>query len=184
MRSMGGGSATRIHRLWAARRAEPAGTSRRPLRKPLPSFMSRWLALCGVAFFLCIQSLAARADDSPAAVLRYDGVYVSEVPDGEVSYCMYLRFYPDGTVLDATAGCGDDQLAEVKQWMTVESAEQKSVISRGKVKLSGASIAFSTFSIVGKVNYKGEIVGNTLVLKWHSYINNQDGEDTHTFKAW
>lgn len=188
MRFKGGGPMFGVHRLLAATRsASPAEIGcwlHRCTNSPL-SLTGRWLALCSAALVLCLLSFAVRAADSPAAALRYDGVYVSEVAEDEETYCMYLRFYPDGSVVDASADCGDDALADIKQWLTLESAERKEAgIGRGKVKLSGSGVSFSTYSIEGKVSYQGELSGNTLTLKWRSYINNQDGEDTHTFKAW
>ena len=92
------------------------------------------------------------------APLRCDGLYVSRDPDGETSY---LRFYEDGTVVDATT---DDPIAEVAGWL---ERDTKPHILQTRCVVSGDSISFDFESREPplRIEYAGTVAKNALALR-------------------
>jgi hypothetical protein len=101
--------------------------------------------------------------------LRYDGVYAVKA---STETC-YLRFYTDGTVVDA---CSTEPPAAMlllnRNWRDV---------SRGRFQLNGRHIIFSTINPAGIVEYSGTAAHDRLFLRYHSRINNREGTHTFTF---
>jgi len=101
--------------------------------------------------------------------LRYDGIYTVK----SSSETCYLRFYRDGTVVDA---CSTDPPAVMlslnRNWRDV---------SRGHFQLNGRHINFSTINPAGIVDYSGTAARDRLFLHYHSRINNREGTRTFAF---
>jgi hypothetical protein len=103
-------------------------------------------------------------------LLRFDGVYHVRA-FGETCY---LRFYPDGTVVDA---CSLDPPRDI-----IESLNRNSPgVSRGSYHMVGRHISFSTINPAGVVDYSGTVAENSLFLHYHSRINDREGTHMFTF---
>lgn len=136
--------------------------------------MRRWLLLLACLLLAGCSSLGLRQRD----MLHYDGIYRSDrIVDGAESYWYYLRFYPDGAVIDTST---EGTPADLRSWFN-RSMDDPSV---GHVQLHGTHIAFSQTSREGTVDYQGTIVGNALHLSSHSRINGADDSHVYTFIAW
>lgn len=97
--------------------------------------------------------------------LRFDGVYVD---DSQLSkgYSSYLRFYPDGTVLQVSStGSAED----LTGWFRKEQAER--YFSMGWYELQGGRLKCSTTSSSGTVEYFGRVDSASLELYSYSHIN-------------
>ncbi len=100
--------------------------------------------------------------------LRFDGVYRFWRPYD----CNDLfRFYPDGTVIRASFGCGFGESGETvptvaKRWCTKERNP-----NQGKYQLHGTLITFETDGEFGKVFFQGRILKDALLIDSHSHIN-------------
>ncbi len=97
-----------------------------------------------------------------------EGLYLAKETDDE----LWLRFYRDGTVLEVSTNTGTP--AEINKWFNKTGSKAVSV---GSYEVKQSFLSFSVTSlpnplnVVGTVDYKGKIVGNTLVLDWYSHIN-------------
>jgi hypothetical protein len=87
-------------------------------------------------------------------MIRYDGLYAGASDEGER---LYLRFYDDGTVLEARSGSDPD---EVFAWLEKGKPEA----AAGVYRLKGEELAFSTESGGKSVEYRGEVRGDRLTL--------------------
>ena len=100
--------------------------------------------------------------------LRFDGVYRFWKPND----CNDLfRFYPDGTVIRASFGCGFGESGETvppvaKRWCTKERNQ-----NQGKYQLHGSLITFETDGEFGKVFFQGRILQDAIVMDSYSHIN-------------
>lgn len=102
--------------------------------------------------------------------LRYDGLYYAEnSPCGS-----YLRFYADGTVLQASTSGRPEQIA---RWFSKTHTE----VPRGTYTVRGGSIGFSTVSSEGTVAYEGQVSGGAIDLNTHSHINGHKAQETYSF---
>ncbi len=108
------------------------------------------------------------------AELHYDGVYQS---DRTEDYYSYLRFYPDGTVINVSS---TGQPNDLRQWF----AKGHDGVSSGKVKLKDKRISFSALSSKGTVDYDGELEGNQLRLHSYSHINEHRRSGLYVFVRW
>ncbi len=104
---------------------------------------------------------AGRSSDGPASVgLRFDGLYQCN----HDSYFGYLRFYPDGIVLQASSTGTPEQVAV---WLKPGST----VAAQGSWGLAGSAIQFVTkVPTGGTVEYQGEVGDDQLALQVHSLI--------------
>lgn len=140
------------------------------MRVPLPKYML--LASC-MLIAGCMSLGHRRAPE-----LRHDGIYQSNrIPDGDDPYFYYLRFYPDGTVID-TSSTGEP--ADLRPWFDRGMDD----LSVGHVTVHGSHVAFSQTSKYGTVDYQGTIVGNTLQLASYSHINGHRDSRVFTFVKW
>ena len=109
------------------------------------------------------------------ASLKYDGVYRST--EKPLHYWNYLRFYPDGEVMEVSStGTPDD----LRNWFNEENLE----LRRGKFTIDGKSLTFSTVSSQGDVDYTGEVDGDHIHLNIYSHINHYQESDVYVFVRW
>lgn len=119
------------------------------------------------------SSNVARLDLAPT--VRLDGLYRAKRAGGK--YWHHLRFYADGSVI-AVNSSGDAR--KVFKWFTKDWAVEMEN-AKGKFTISGSKINFKDKSKYGIVDYKGEIQGDRLILKWHSHINGNRGVSEYEF---
>ncbi len=98
--------------------------------------------------------------------IRFDGVYVDDSQLSSEGYSSYLRFYPDGTVLQASSTASPEEL---NSWFRKERAER--YFSMGWYEVQGCRLKFSTTSSSGTVEYFGRIDSAILELYSYSHIN-------------
>ena len=115
----------------------------------------------------------------PHVSLRYDGLYcgTEKESDKGVAYWSYLRFYPDGIVIEATT---EGTPEEIRAWFSREHPS----VSLGKVAIRGSHVSFSAVSVDGTVDYSGEIEGDQLKLDSYSHINQYRQKDVYVFIKW
>jgi hypothetical protein len=130
----------------------------------------RNILILGLAVIL---TSCAKIGDHETA-LRFDGIYQSERTG---DYWYYLRFYPDGTVIEVSS---TGQPNDLRQWFTKEHDG----VSTGKVTLKGKRISFSAVSSAGSVDYDGELVGNQLRLHSYCHINEHRSNNLYVFVRW
>ncbi len=132
-----------------------------------------------LAIMLTLGSGCVRSTTQPLdATLRYDGVYMSGKEDSDdESYRRYLRFYPDGEVIQVSS---TGQPQDIRKWFSKERTD----LSRGKVTVKGKRIFFSAVSAEGAVDYTGEADGDQLHLDHLSHINHYRGRDVYVFVKW
>jgi hypothetical protein len=132
------------------------------------------------AVLLCCILLAgcAATGHRHGPELRHDGIYQSSAQsdDGD-TYWSYLRFYPDGTVID-TSSTGEP--ADLQPWFNRRMDDP----SVGHVSVQGNHLRFSQASKEGTVDYQGTIDGNTLHLASYSHINGHRDNLVYTFVKW
>lgn len=95
-------------------------------------------------------------------MLRFDGLYEKQSVEENVSY--YLRFYPDGTVLDLTVyGTGNGMAQQVAGWF--KQGEYEDAV--GRYLLGGKQIKFD----IGTTDF-GLIMGTTQTVTYlNSYLH-------------
>jgi hypothetical protein len=110
-------------------------------------------------------------------MLRHDGLYISRLPVdyGAMLSHSYLRFYPDGTVIESSIR-GEPSI-EVTSWFDKSDPS----ISSGQFNIRGDRIEFSVKSEAGIVEYSGEILSDDLQLHFVSHINGNYGDDDYGF---
>lgn len=102
--------------------------------------------------------------------LRFDGLYWAQM-----SSCRsYLRFYADGTVLQASTSGEPEQIA---RWFGKAHTD----LPRGTYTFEGMSIEFSTASSDGTVDYEGQVNDEAIELSSHSRINGHKDRTTFSF---
>ena len=84
------------------------------------------------------------------------------------TYNIYLRFYPDGTVIGVTTTGTPSQ---IESWF--KAPYQNS----GRFSLNGSSIKFSLIDVTGTVDYDGVVRGSVLQLETYSHINGVHGNE-------
>lgn len=107
--------------------------------------------------------------------LRFDGVYRSErvdAPSG--AYWYYLRFYPDGDMVEVSSS---GTPADLRRWFS----RSNDSLPHGRYVVDGSSIAFSTNSAEGVVEYAGDVLNRALFLRSESHINGFRAERTYRF---
>jgi len=136
--------------------------------------------------FFALVILGACTNNSENNVLKFDGVYQSdleEVSNPQHSYYSYLRFYDEGNVISVSTSGTPDQ---IQVWFNMESDK---LFERGQYTFENNRIKFSTKSEFddllapktnpsgapnpkgGAVNYEGEIKSDKLILTITSEIN-------------
>lgn len=124
-------------------------------------------------------------------MLRYDGIYATGITtdDSGMPYRQYLRFYEDGTVLDASS-IGTP--AQVARWLVKDKRD----LSSGRYTVDGDRIAFTTHSEhVGRpdspagdgprvvIDYEGTVSHGALTLHSHSHFNGYEERRGYAFVA-
>jgi hypothetical protein len=112
--------------------------------------------------------------------LEYDGIYrgpARQVSDG-VIYTDYLRFYPDGEVVEA-ASPGQPQ--EIRRWFSRETSN----LSLGKFTVQGNHISFSVGRAGGGiVDFTGVIESGQLHLDAYSHVSGNRTHRVYSFVKW
>ena len=131
-------------------------------------------------FSLAALSLLSVTAPVRAQALRYDGLYQSGVVDwigrgrDAAPVWSYLRFYPDGTVVNTSTPGRPEQLG----WLRISNES----LPAGTVEVEGNRLSFSVREGNNPaVDYEGEIVGDRLHLRIHSHINGYRGEEVYVF---
>lgn len=148
------------------------------------------LLLFGLFMSPIIASQAA--DGAPPPMLRYDGLYRSEphlqkppleTADGSriAAFVQYARFYADGTFITVGIGESDPRQPTSPDILLRWFNRDHPGISRGVWRMDGQSVHMTSISKEGEVRYEGRLLGDTLTLRWHSFINQRDGVQTYTF---
>jgi hypothetical protein len=110
--------------------------------------------------------------------VRFNGLYktskeIDKEDNDSTSY--FIRFYPDGTVIDVSSGGGVEDL---KNWFNLKMDR----VSIGKYEIHGKRIRFSTTQNgVGTVIYQGRFHDHYLLIKWKSLINGRKGRERYYF---
>ena len=115
------------------------------------------------------------------ATLRYDGLYVSELlgQDEEHLYHEYLRFYPDGTVLQMHIASAPGSIVRTVEYF---DSLPPHIMSRGRYGLRREAVFFSvTSDAAGTFEYTGNIVGDRLELHARSRINEYASTQEYCF---
>jgi len=111
--------------------------------------------------------------------LRLDGLYRSKTlalsGTSYASYTKYLRFYSDGLVIAVSSTGSAEQIAH---WFTREECKK---CSKGYYSLSGLHIRFSAMSREGEIEYDGELLADSLILRSYSHINRHRDVQEFTF---
>jgi hypothetical protein len=104
---------------------------------------------------------------TPSHLLRFDGVYrfKHKATPSQHAYCNYMRFYPDGQVIDVSY---EGKWKLLSTWFTIQST----LVSKGHYEITRNRITFSTTSASGVVNYSGFLLHRgKLDLHVESQIN-------------
>ena len=104
--------------------------------------------------------------------MRFDGIYCCF--EGTANYM--LRFFADGMVTAYTCFGDEDRgllsMFEDKDRLMRDRAERK-----GRYEVDGERIAFSVDTVVGRIDYSGNVYRNGLVLESYSHVNDVRSED-------
>ena len=125
-------------------------------------------AVCGASLLLLVGCAELQR---PSAALHYDGVYYYR--DGH--FRNYLRFYPDGVVIDVVS---NTPVTEATRWFRRDHGGMQ-----GQFTITGSHITFSTSlrSPHALVEYTGEIVADQLALQWRSPRTREHGTSSYRF---
>lgn len=136
-----------------------------------------------------VSSSATRS----ANTVQCDGLYRRPADTTGTSgkaYYNYLRFYEDGTVLDASVAESDPSL--VAQWLDSGGGlfshgiypKGSTPIKRGHYSAEGSQLKFSLTGLeYGSVDFNGTIEGQVLTLNWYRPSNNLRGTEVYRFVA-
>jgi WD40 repeat protein len=103
-------------------------------------------------------------------VLRFDGLYQSKNAKYD-----WLRFYDDGTFIDATTAGGTPE--QVAKWFDRKNES----MTRGKYTINGAKVAFTIVTPRGNIEYEGVLTGERILLNYKSLITGNKGEEEYHF---
>ncbi|MGD0768028.1 MAG: hypothetical protein ABSB42_07515 [Tepidisphaeraceae bacterium] len=110
--------------------------------------------------------------------LRYDGLYRESPEKTDEGYWHYLRFFPDGTVIDGLPSTID----QPEDVMNLSEEADRIYISRGKVAIQGKYLSCSSTASNGVVgDYTGEIGVDQLHLDSHSQFNGHRESNAYMF---
>lgn len=110
--------------------------------------------------------------------LRFDGVYrTAQNQLGGTNYTGYLRFYPDGEVIECSTTSSPQ---DIHTWFSREHIG----LSHGVVTIQEKRVSFSAADEQGTVEFSGVIDGDQLRLEFHSLINDHRGSDVYQFVKW
>ncbi|MFF5496014.1 toll/interleukin-1 receptor domain-containing protein [Streptomyces aquilus] len=106
--------------------------------------------------------------------VRYDGFYAK--PASEAGFTEFLRFCPDGTVLDVTTSGSAEQITK---WFHPDQPD----LGKGPYDIVGDRITFATTASYGTIEYDGTIRedGTELHLHTHSRINGHQSDGVWRF---
>ncbi|MFI8531396.1 toll/interleukin-1 receptor domain-containing protein [Streptomyces aquilus] len=119
-----------------------------------------------------LKSLAAVA--AARVGVRYDGFYAK--PSSKEGFTEFLRFYPDGTVLDVTTSGSVDQVA---RWFNRDHPD----LGTGTYDIVGDRITFAPSDSYGTIEYDGTLreEGGELHLHTLSRINGHQSDGVWRF---
>ena len=116
----------------------------------------------------------------PQAPLRYDGIYQSQAEEwtpwgtGRVQVWSYLRFTPDGMVINFVTTGEPDQLGNFSLANTI--------LPIASVTVRDGRIAFTVSECGGvQVDYEGHADGDRLYLHVHSHYNGYQADQVFAF---
>lgn len=113
---------------------------------------------------------------SNAQSLKYNGYYYAFADAHNDSSWHYLRFYPDGTVIEVNS------IARPGKLMIGFKKDVSPNLFQGTYTITGNDLQFSlSDQAMQKVAFKGTISNNSLKLHSHSFVNGIDNDDTFQF---
>ncbi len=127
--------------------------------------------LAGVIALGAWQQAPAQTGALPASI-RTDGLYQS--PGSKPDTYAYLRFYKDGAVAQSTSS---GTPVEVAKWLS-KTHEYSGV---GQVNGDARTIAFTSKSKSGNVDFQGTVEKDGLKLTTYSHINKFRGSYFYKF---
>ena len=119
------------------------------------------------------RSFAEMEREKLTPPLRFDGIYQSDKIVGTVdgrTYWKYLRFYRNGTVLGCCMAAGPDACVYL-----LSRRNESGDLFRGRYKILGGTIRFSTVNSFGTLNYRGVIRDPWLELEYESQTTGARG---------
>lgn len=130
--------------------------------------------------YLVFASLLARRIDEAKLgnFLRYDGVYMSE---GDGLTIANIRFYEEGEVLVCSTPENASAPSKIMNRMRRENPVQD--FAKGTYSRNGSQITFSVTreTIIGEIEYKGDILGDTLRLHIHAHSSGHRAQKEFRF---
>lgn len=113
----------------------------------------------------------------PSHELRYDGFYKEQEAVDTDEATDYLRFYPDGRVINSSV-VSSASAGEVVNWFN----KNHQWAGKGTyVKTPEGTIEFVVKHLTGEVAYQGQVAGNTLNFHVKSRINQHESDKTYQF---
>ena len=111
-----------------------------------------------------------------AQTIKYDGYYYAFADAHNDSSWHYLRFYPDGTVIEVNS------IARPGKLMANFKKEVSPDLFQGTYTLNGNELQFSVANQrKQKVVYKGRVDNDRLNLRVHSFVNGFDTDEIFQF---
>jgi len=109
--------------------------------------------------------------------VRYDGIYVCEPSTSGEGIWRMARFFPNGKLIwEFSDGNPEESLRQL--------VENRSFFNTSRFYISGNTIKFTVEANNGKVDYSGEVLPNSLLLRFHSHINNGRGIFEYKFRRY
>jgi uncharacterized protein (TIGR02391 family) len=157
------------------------------IRNPKAHSLNTNLSFESAAQYLVFSSLLARRIEASkmGTYIRYDGLYISELKADGSNKC--IRFYEDGSVIAiSTKPINLDEVTkseinELLKWMTIENFQDKDY-PRGSYTIDKEKIELFTETKLGKVEYKGRILGEKIQLQAFSHINGHKATRVYNFR--
>lgn len=111
-----------------------------------------------------------------AQTLKFDGYYHAFADAHNDSSWHYLRFYPDGTVIEVNS------VARPGKLMANFKKDASPYLYQGTYKLTGNELQFSLADqSKQKIVYKGTLNNNILKLHSHAFSNGFEGDETFQY---
>ena len=108
--------------------------------------------------------------------LQFNGYYYHFDNDHKDSSWHYLRFYPDGSVVETNS------IARPGKLMKGFRKNAHPDLFQGTYTLKGDEITFSTFDKrKQKVVYKGKVENGKLILRMHSFATGYQADEVYEF---
>lgn len=121
--------------------------------------------------FIIVPIYAFADEKSIVDSIRFDGIYKEnpklrktepinsitdiEPEENDLDYCHYVRFYPDGQVIDVISDCDSAAIAEIKKWFSLANKDVS--FSRGRYTLENKKIYVSSTNNGQTKKFDGDV---------------------------